>query len=53
MSEQYGYNDLGEDHLIAVVDHAQSQIEMWQHRQQVALGRLATLMAGYEYPQGE
>ena len=53
MSENWNYNNLGEEHLIVVIDHAQSQIDLWTRRQAVAMGRLATLMAGYEYPEGE
>lgn len=50
MSENWNFDRLNEEHLAAVIDHAQSQIDMWTHRQQVALGRLARLMSGYEYP---
>lgn len=51
MSENWNFNHLNEEHLAAVIDHAQSQIDMWTRRQEVAMGRIATLMAGYEYPE--
>ena len=51
MSEQWHCESLPSDHLWGLVEHAQSQIEMWTRRQEIALGHLATRgEALQEYP---
>lgn len=39
--ESYNYKDLPDSHLWNLVEHAQSQIELWTRRQEIALGHLA------------
>lgn len=51
MSEQWHCENLPSDHLWGIVEHAQSQIDMWLRRQRMALGQLAVRgEIGESYP---
>jgi len=51
MSEQWHPERLDDDHLWGLIEHAQSQIEMWTRRQEIAMGHLATRgVVLQEYP---
>ena len=41
MTERWNCKDFDDEHLLAIADHAQSQIELWQKRLDIALGHLA------------
>ena len=50
MSDHIRFNTLPSDHLVAIIDQAESQIKMWRMRQATALGVLALRGELSEYP---